>query len=95
MELLEGIESDGWTVIKFQRQIASCEPEYDLSITVSKKKWVYFSILQYIYNTTQAQFGVYVIVLFNSSETTELTKMKLGTINHHPGMSVIRGFATS
>ena len=37
VELLEGIESDGWTVIKFQRQIASCEPDYDLPITVVNK----------------------------------------------------------
>ena len=35
VELLDGMESDGWTMIKFRRQIASCEPEYDIAITVS------------------------------------------------------------
>ena len=35
IELLDGMESDGWTVIKFRRQKASCEPDYDLPITVS------------------------------------------------------------
>ena len=47
MELLEGIESSGWTIIKFQRQIASCEPEYDLAITVIKKNGCIFLIYFY------------------------------------------------
>jgi len=34
VELLDGMESDGWTMIKFRRQIASCEEGYDLEITV-------------------------------------------------------------
>ena len=35
MDPLEGIEADDWTVIKFRRQIPSCEPQHDLPITVS------------------------------------------------------------
>ena len=34
IEVLDGIQSDGWTMVKFRRQLASCEP-YDLPITVS------------------------------------------------------------
>ena len=36
IETLDGMESDGWTVIKFKRQIAACEADFDLTITVSK-----------------------------------------------------------
>ena len=34
-------------------------------------------------------------VCFNSSETATSTSIKLGTIDHHPVVSVTRGFVTS
>ena len=36
IELLAGYETDGWTLIKYRRQLASCEPINDLPITVRK-----------------------------------------------------------
>ncbi|CAK8671832.1 unnamed protein product [Clavelina lepadiformis] len=40
VELLDGSECDGWTMIKFQRQIAACE-EFDLEITGDTLKIIY------------------------------------------------------
>ena len=34
IEVLHGKESDGWTAIKFKRQLAACDPDDDLPITV-------------------------------------------------------------
>ena len=34
-------------------------------------------------------------VRFNAGETTGRTNIKLGMIDHHPGVSVIRGLMTS
>jgi len=37
VELLDAMELNGWTMFKFRRQLAACEPENDLSITVRLK----------------------------------------------------------
>ena len=34
MELLNGDERDGWTIIKFRRELAACEVDSDQEITV-------------------------------------------------------------
>jgi len=34
IEVLGGRECDGWTVIKFRRQLAACEMNHDREITV-------------------------------------------------------------
>jgi len=36
LDLLDGKESDGWTVIKFKRELAACEDMYDKEITVNE-----------------------------------------------------------
>jgi len=35
VELLNGDERDGWTIIKFRRELAACEVDNDQEITVS------------------------------------------------------------
>jgi len=37
IEVLGGRESEGWTVIRFRRQLAACETTHDKEITVTNK----------------------------------------------------------
>ena len=50
----------------------------------------YTSTVAYLYY--KEQFCLQVSVCFNFSEITERTGIKLGTIDHHPEVSVISGF---
>ena len=51
-------------------------------------------LLNLIYKV-QFFLSVCLSVCFNSSETAIVTSIKLGTIDHHGVISVIKGFATS
>jgi len=46
IDMLGGHENDGWTVIKFRRQLTACEPTYDKEITVKNESFQLFSELK-------------------------------------------------